>query len=106
MVFVMIFETTFRYISVLLEEVHSMIMAYRLRSGTKKSLDMKHMGVFVGQLVLRGFDRAERVHMAMRCRGYSLSIIPPVQRRLNCTDVLILAAVCVPAILLRIFEIF
>jgi len=106
MVFVMVFETTFRYIGVLLEEVHSMIMAYRLRSGTKKALDMKHMGTFVGQLVLKGFDRAERVHMAMRCRGYSLSSIPPGKRQINSTDILMLAAVCFPAVLLRIFEIF
>ena len=106
MIFVMVFETTFRYISVLLEEVHSMILAYKLRSGTKRAVEMKHMGTFVGQLVLKGFDRAERVHMAMRCRGYSLSSIPPVKRRINSTDILMLLAVCIPAVLLRIFEIF
>ena len=69
-VFVMVFEVTFRYIGVLLEEAWSMTIAYRLRSGAKKALDMKHMGSFVGQLLLRGFDRAERVHAAMLCRGH------------------------------------
>ena len=106
MVFVMVFETTFRYIGVLLEEVHSMVIAYRLRSGTKKAVEMKHMGTFLGQLVLRGFDRAERVHMAMRCRGYSLSSIPPARRHFSGNDAAFLAVVCVPAVLLRIFEIF
>jgi len=106
MIFVMVFETTFRYISVLLEEVHSMIVAYKLRSGTKKAIDMKHMGTFAGQLVLRGFDRAERVHMSMRCRGYSLSSVPAAPRRLKSSDVVMMIAVCLPSILLRFVEIY
>ena len=106
MIFVMVFETTFRYISVLLEEVHTMVLAYKLRSGLKKALEMKDMGTFVGQLVLRGFDRAERVHMAMRCRGYSLSRLPPTPQRFKVTDALALAIICIPTILLRFFEVF
>jgi len=106
MIFVMVFETTFRYIGVLLEEVHTMIIAYRLRSGTKKALEMKHMGTFVGQLVLRGFDRAERVHLAMRCRGYSLSRVPPAPQSFTSTDIIMLPLVCIPAILLRFFELY
>ena len=81
MIFIMVFEMTFRYISVLFEEVYSMTTAYKLRSGNKKSLDIQHMGSFVGQLLLRGFDRAERVHAAMRCRGYSLNSVPPAKRQ-------------------------
>jgi cobalt/nickel transport system permease protein len=100
-VFVMVFELTFRYISVLLEEVYAMTTAYRLRSGSKKALDMRHMGPFVGQLLLRGFDRAERVHAAMACRGFSLRHIPSARRRLQAPDGLALAAVCLPALLLR-----
>jgi len=106
MIFVMVIETTFRYIGVLLEEVHTMVLAYKLRSGTKKALDMKHMGTFVGQLVLRGFDRAERVHLAMRCRGYSLSNLPPAPQRFKVADALALAIICIPAILLRFIEVF
>ena len=106
MIFVMVFETTFRYIGVLLEEVHTMIIAYKLRSGTKKALEMKDMGPFVGQLFLRGFDRAERIHIAMRCRGYSLSRIPPAPRHFKISDTAMLVAVCIPVILLRFIEIF
>jgi cobalt/nickel transport system permease protein len=101
MVFVMVFEMTFRYIGVLLEEVYSMTTAYKLRAGNKKALEMRHMGSFVGQLLLRGFDRAERVHAAMRCRGYSLKHVPPSRRRFKYSDALALAAVCLPSLLLR-----
>ena len=103
MVFVMIFEMTYRYIGVLPEEVHSMITAYKLRSGTKKALDMRHMGPFAGQLLLRGFDRAERVHAAMRCRGYSLNRVPPAPHRFLRSDMLAIMAVCFPSLLLRFF---
>jgi len=106
MVFVLVFEMTFRYIGVLLEEVYSMTTAYKLRSGNKKALDMRHMGSFVGQLLLRGFDRAERVHAAMRCRGYSLKHIPQARRHVDYMDVLALTAVCLPAVLLRFITVW
>lgn len=105
-VFVMVFEMTFRYIGVLLEELHSMTIAYKLRTGNKKALEMRHMGSFTGQLILRGFSRAERVHAAMSCRGYSLRHIPPARRQLRSSDLLALAAVCLPALLLRIFKVW
>jgi cobalt/nickel transport system permease protein len=103
-IFVMVFEMTFRYIGVLLEEVHSMTMAYKLRSGDKKALEMKHMGSFAGQILLRGFDRAERVHAAMRCRGYSLKHVPAARRRFLMSDTLALAVVCLLSLLLRFFR--
>ena len=102
--FVVVFEMTYRYIGVLLEEVFGMMTAYKLRSGTKKALDMRHMGSFVGQLLLRGFDRAERIHAAMRCRGYSLKHIPPARRKFLLSDALALVIVCVPSILLRFIK--
>jgi len=105
MIFVVVFEMTFRYISVLLEEVYSMRTAYKLRSGKGKNLRIKHMGSFVGQLLLRGFDRAERIHAAMRCRGYSLGRVQPSRRRFRLTDALALTAVIVPALILRFVDI-
>jgi len=100
-VFILVFEMTYRYIGVLAEEALSMTIAYRLRSGVKKSLDIRHMGAFAGQLLLRGFDRAERVHAAMRCRGYSLRRALPARRKFRASDALWIAAVCVPAVLFR-----
>ena len=101
-VFVMVFEMTFRYIGVLFEEVHSMMTAYKLRSGNKRALEMRHMGSFIGQIMLRGFDRAERIHAAMRCRGYSLKQIPPTRQRLTGADRFVIIAVCLASLLLRL----
>ena len=104
-VFVAVFETVFRYIGVLLEEVFSMTTAYKLRYCGKKALEMRHMGSFAGQLIMRSLDRAERVHAAMRCRGYSPNAIPPPRRKFRLFDLLVLAAVCLFAILFRFVKI-
>ena len=60
----------FRYLSLLAEEAGSMARAYHLRSVRQKGLEMKHVGAFIGQLLLRSIDRAERVYAAMQCRGF------------------------------------
>ncbi|MHB9293637.1 cobalt/nickel transport system permease protein [Hollandina sp. SP2] len=61
---------TYRYISVLLGEAATMVTAYSLRSPAQKGIKMQDMGSFLGQLILRSFDRAERVYHAMQCRGF------------------------------------
>jgi cobalt/nickel transport system permease protein len=62
---------TYRYIATLLGEAGDMWTAYMLRSPGVKALKMKDMGPFLGQLLLRSFDKAERVYHAMKCRGFS-----------------------------------
>ncbi|MDR0721744.1 MAG: cobalt ECF transporter T component CbiQ [Treponema sp.] len=61
---------TYRYISVLLGEAATMVTAYSLRAPAQKGIKMHDMGAFLGQLILRSFDRAERVYHAMQCRGF------------------------------------
>ncbi|MDR2484559.1 MAG: cobalt ECF transporter T component CbiQ [Treponema sp.] len=61
---------TYRYISVILGEAASMFTAYILRAPNQKGIKMKDMSSFLGQLILRSFDRAERVYQAMKCRGF------------------------------------
>ncbi|MDR1252911.1 MAG: energy-coupling factor transporter transmembrane protein EcfT [Treponema sp.] len=62
---------TMRYITTLLDEAEAMWTAYALRSPGAKAVRMKDMGPFMGQLLLRSFDRAERVFCAMKCRGFA-----------------------------------
>lgn len=70
-IFVLLLSMIYRYISVALEETVNMYTAYALRSPSNKGIKMKDMGNFVGQLLLRSFDRGERVYFAMKCRGFS-----------------------------------
>jgi cobalt/nickel transport system permease protein len=103
-IFVTLFEMTYRYISVLLEEAGSMYTAYMLRSPGKKGLEMTHMGSFVGQLLLRSFDRADRIFAAMKCRGYDFHASLRRKRPLRAGDAVYICCTVVPCILLRAFD--
>lgn len=103
-VFVTLFEMTYRYIAVLLEEAGSMYTAYLLRHTHRKGLELRHMGSFVGQLLLKSFDRAERIYAAMQCRGYAFHTRLRSRRPLRTADWLFLLATAVPFVLLRLFD--
>lgn len=63
-------EMVYRYLTLLAQEAHALTTAYQLRSGQTKGVAMKDMGSLVGQLLIRSFDRAQRIYHAMVCRGY------------------------------------
>lgn len=69
---VLLLEMVYRYISVLGEEAVSMVTAFRLRGNGARWPSPGQFGPFVGQLLLRSADRAERVYQAMQCRCYAL----------------------------------
>jgi len=100
-IFVTIFEMTYRYISVLLEEAYSMYIAYSLRSANGKGIKMKDMGSFAGQLLLRSFDRADCVYNAMKCRGYALYALPQSRQNPMLKDFIFFVLVCVFCIVFR-----
>ncbi len=103
-IFVTLFEMIYRYIGVLLEEVSSMYTAYMLRSTEHKGLQMRHMGSFIGQLLIRSFDRAERVYAAMKCRGYPGRTARMTRAPITAADIVFLLSTTVPFILLRIVD--
>ena len=70
-IFVLQLLLTYRYISVLLEEVSRMLIAYSLRAPNQKGVSRKALGSFVGQLLLRTMDRAQRVYQSMNLRGFN-----------------------------------
>jgi cobalt/nickel transport system permease protein len=61
---------SFRYISVLLDEAGAMNKAYLLRAPYVRAIKMKDMGAFLGQLLLRSFEKSERIYIAMKCRAF------------------------------------
>ena len=70
-IFVMQILLTYRYISVLVEEASRMMKAYYLRAPGQKGVKMKDLGSFIGQMLLRTYDRAQRVYEAMKLRGFN-----------------------------------
>lgn len=69
--FVLQLLLTYRYISVLMEEVARILRAYSLRSPRQKGVHRSAWGSLAGQLILRTFDRAQRVYQAMCLRGFA-----------------------------------
>jgi len=104
-VFVAVFEMTYRYIGVLFAEVYSMRTAYALRSAGKKGIKIKDMGGFVGQLLLRSVDRADRVYNAMKCRGYALQPTRQNDGKIKWQDMTFCVAVCILCVTFRIVDI-
>ncbi len=70
-IFVLQLILTYRYISVLIEELSRMMMAYTMRAPRQKGIHPRVWGSFAGQLLLRTFDRAQRVYQSMNLRGFT-----------------------------------
>jgi len=61
---------TYRYVSLMVEEVSVMTNAYHLRAPDQKGIHYTAWGSFLGQLLLRSMDRAKELYNAMMLRGY------------------------------------
>ncbi|MDT3699021.1 MAG: cobalt ECF transporter T component CbiQ [Thermincola sp.] len=70
-IFVLQLLLTYRYISVLTEEVSLIWKAYTIRAPQQKGIHRGVWGPLLGQLILRTFDRAQRVYQAMCLRGFT-----------------------------------
>jgi len=73
----------YRYIFVLAEEAESMVRAMSFRSFRKGAMGFRVFISLIGNLLLRAFERAERIYRAMRCRGFDgdIRIIKPMKIR-------------------------
>lgn len=60
----------YRYLYVFIEEVGKTIRAHSLRSPYSSGIKFRVWGSFVGLLLLRTLDRAQRIYHAMLCRGF------------------------------------
>lgn len=70
-VIVTLFLLTYRYISVLVEQVSIMSDAYALRAPGQKGIHISAWGSFLGQLLLRSMDRANELYQSMLQRGFT-----------------------------------
>lgn len=96
---VTVFMLTYRYISVLTEEVALMSDAYHLRAPGQKGIAFEAWGSFLGQLLLRSMDRAKELYAAMLLRGYH-GEFPETHSDSGSRSSVIYAAVCTGLILL------
>ena len=69
-VFVVQLVFLYRYMFVLLDEAARMVRARSLRTFEGGGSGIKAYGPLLGQLLLRTMDRAQRVYLAMCCRGF------------------------------------
>jgi cobalt/nickel transport system permease protein len=60
----------YRYLFVLMEEALRMSRARTLRAVNSSGIELRVFGTLVGHLLLRTLNRAERIHLAMCCRGF------------------------------------
>ena len=71
-VFVQMLLFTYRYIFVFIDEMRRMDTAMKARGFIKKAdrYTLKVLGNFVGTLLIRSFERTERIYKAMLSKGY------------------------------------
>jgi cobalt/nickel transport system permease protein len=93
----------YRYIFVLAEEALRMARARSLRAVGRRGLGLRSYAPLVGQLLMRTLARAERVHTAMRCRGFTGRIRTRSDLRWGRRDT---AFVCTWLMLFAIFRIW
>ncbi len=91
----------YRYIFVLMEEGIRMYRARQLRAFQGRGLGMRTFGLLVGSLLLRTLDRAQRIHLAMVCRGFDGTIRAKNPLQLQSREILILLLCCSLFLLLR-----
>lgn len=104
-VFVLQLVLTYRYIYVLTEEVARMMRAYSLRAPGQKGIQLKHLGSFLGQLILRTLDRAQRVYEAMNLRGFTGEYNRGENEKVNARDFAYLVGWVLFFIVARIYNI-
>ena len=77
----------YRYSFLTLEEAARMVRAHGLRAAGR-GIRLREWGGLAGHLLLRAFDRGQRVHWAMVCRGFDGSLPMARPRRAGRRDLL------------------
>jgi len=104
-IFVLQLMMTYRYLLVLLEETARIIQAHSLRSLGHRNIGKKTWGPMLGQILIRTFDRAQRIYDAMRLRGFSGEYHIESKTAFGLTDALFTLGWCAFFILARRIDI-
>jgi cobalt/nickel transport system permease protein len=90
----------YRYLTVLGEEALRMTTAREQRGGGR-ALTMGLYATLIGRWLLRTWDRAERIHLAMCARGFTGSLGHGRQSRFGAPEVAWVVGWCAVFVLLR-----
>jgi cobalt/nickel transport system permease protein len=94
----------YRYIFVLGEEAARMARARALRSFGDRGMGIGVYGSMLGQLLFRTMDRAQRIHLAMMCRGFDGEIRHIAAPRMRWSDWVFAAGWTALFVLLRVYD--
>ncbi|MHC1729496.1 MAG: cobalt ECF transporter T component CbiQ [Syntrophobacteraceae bacterium] len=95
----------YRYIFVLTDEALRMVRARSLRSFGGKGMGLKVFSSMIGQLLLRTLDRAQRIHLAMKCRGFDGEIRVMRPLKISGRDIAFLMGCSALFLFLRFYDI-
>jgi cobalt/nickel transport system permease protein len=86
---------TYRYLFVLMNELHRLRVAVRVRGFRNRPSrhSYRTAGQVAGTLLVRGYERADRVHHAMLCRGFDGQFRTLAAFRTGLVDVLAFLAI-------------
>lgn len=82
------FLLLYRYLFLLAQEAGRMTRAHSLRALAGKGMPIRVWSSLAGHLLLRSYDRGQRIHSAMLCRGFSGEMPMVRSLRFSFTDVL------------------
>ena len=101
-----LFQLTVRYIAVFHDEYSRLRRAMRARAfqAGSNGHSWRTFGSLVGMLLVRSFERAERVTWAMKCRGFSGSFPDFERSRANMADLAFLAVWMAALVALVVLE--
>ncbi|MCM2265575.1 MAG: cobalt ECF transporter T component CbiQ [Desulfuromonadales bacterium] len=94
----------YRYIFVLTDEGGRVARARQLRSCGKRGQGLRHFGPLLGHLLLRTWERAERIHMAMLARGFTGEVHARRRGRFGGREVLFLLGWSALFVALRLYN--
>ncbi len=98
-------QFTYRYMAVITEEALWMDRTRKARGFGRRNYPLRMWGRMVGQLLVRSYERAARVHRAMLSRGFDGSMPLSRRSRMTCRSWCFIAAWAAVVLLLRFADI-
>jgi len=97
---------TYRYVFVLADELRRLRIALRVRGYRNRARrhSYRTAGHIAGTLLVRGYERAERVEQAMRCRGFDGQFRSLTTFATRFGDVLAFLVITTSAVLLAVWD--